>query len=197
MHVRKATFADWDQAPIVFSTLPCGFLTEPDRPLTADSQISSSILIQEARRRHQPPLDFPWRSSKAEISCPKPSKAMELGVSLQSLCQYVIIAIAASWQRSNPPQMCQQNLHFILFIFFFPAGSSLQDTSFCSRFTGRIITQASHDVLPIPVTEKCLWWWTDIWGSIWSVWCVCVCVPVGVGVGVFAGWHYRSRRKHF
>lgn len=47
------TFAYCDQAPIVFS-LPGAFLTEPDRPLTADSQISSSILIQEAHKRHQP-----------------------------------------------------------------------------------------------------------------------------------------------
>lgn len=134
MHVRKATFAYWDQAPIVFC-LPCGFLTEPDRPLTADSQISSSILIQEARRRHQPLLDFPRRSSKAEISCPKPSKAMEPGVSPWSLCQYVIIAIAASWQQSNPPQMCQQNsLHFIIIIFF-STEYPLRDTSFFSGFT--------------------------------------------------------------
>lgn len=88
--------------------------------LTADSQMSSSILIQEARRRHQPRLDFPRRNPKAEISCPKPSKAMELGVSLWSFCQYVIIVSAASWQHCNPLQMCQQNsLFIIIFLYYY------------------------------------------------------------------------------
>lgn len=195
MYVRKATFADWDQAPIVFSTLPCGFLTEPDRPLTADSQISSSILIQEARRRHQPPLDFPWRSSKAEISCPKPSKAMELGVSQQSLCQYVIIAIAASWQRSNPPQMCQQNLHFILFIFFscwlFIAGYKLLLQIHRKDHNSSIPWCASHSC------DREVFVMMNRHMREHLVCMMCVCVAVGVGAAMFAGWHYRSRRKHF
>ncbi|CAB1454635.1 unnamed protein product [Pleuronectes platessa] len=68
--------------------------------LTTDSQMSSSILVQEARRRHQPCLDFPRRNPKAEIPCPEPGKSDGARSIPWSLCQYVIIVIAASWQHT-------------------------------------------------------------------------------------------------
>lgn len=74
MRQKTTTFAYCDQVPIVFS-FPGAFLTEPDRPLNADSQISSSILIQEAHKRHRSQLDFPRRSAKGEIACPSPKPA--------------------------------------------------------------------------------------------------------------------------
>lgn len=99
--------------------------------LTTDSQMSSSILIQEARRRHQPRLDFPWRNPKAEVSCPKPSKAMELGGSLWSLCQYVIIFIAASWQHTVVTRCrCVSKIASISLLLFLSTEYPLQYTNF-------------------------------------------------------------------
>lgn len=74
IHGRMVTLAYWDQNPGAFS-FPRGPLREPDRsPQCTDSQVHSSILIQETRRHHQPRRNFPRCNPKEEISCPKPSK---------------------------------------------------------------------------------------------------------------------------
>ena len=74
MHARKAAFAYRDQAPCVFSLSLVDFWQSQIGLLTADSQMSSSILIQEARRRHQPRLDFPRRKSPQSRNLLPPEK---------------------------------------------------------------------------------------------------------------------------
>lgn len=64
--------------PLVSPRSPVNFWQSQIGFLTNDSKMSSSILILQAHRRHQPCLDFPWWNPKAEVSCPRASNAVAL-----------------------------------------------------------------------------------------------------------------------
>lgn len=147
MHVRGATFAYWDQATNVFS-LPCGFLTEPDRPLIADIQISSSILVQEARRRHRALSRFPPRSYNREISSPQqPGKAVELEVVPMeplAICHHCQSCQLATEEAAADVSAKQSPVFILLSSTEYPSW----DACFFYGFTGRVIIQVTYDASP-------------------------------------------------
>lgn len=107
MHTRKEQLPV-ETRPLVFSHSLLGSWQSQIGLLLTDSQMSSSILIQKAHRRHQLRLNFPMPNPRAEMSQVS-KKWWSWDNPPRKLCQYVIIIIAAIFQHSNPVQMCQQN----------------------------------------------------------------------------------------
>lgn len=185
MHVMKATSAYWDQAPIVFS-LPGGFLTEPDRPLTADSQISSSILIQEARRRHQPRLDFPPTKLQRRNLLPQTPQSAGAGsvpAEPLSICHHRHSCQLAADEPTADASAKQPPIYFI----FFPLSIH------CGIQRSSVIHRKGHN-------SSVTWcfpfqWQRGVCDTRKGVFVLHVCGTL-VGGGL-TGWCYISRCKHF
>lgn len=87
----EAPFACWDYRPPVSPPFLADFWQIQLGLCGADSQMSSSILIREAYRRHQPRLHFPWQNPKADFSHPElrqSNRALRFPVETLSICHH-------------------------------------------------------------------------------------------------------------